>query len=282
MTVAIHLDCVPCLAGHAVRSARDLGLEEDAATELVRGTLERLLEFDWSLPPPLMGRHIHRAIRERIGTADPYLAAKRADTRAALALLPEMEARVAAARRPFLEAVRVALAGNIIDAAAGPGWDRGDAVLGALPEVDDEAAVERLEHRCRTAGSVLYLADNAGEIVFDRPLLDRIGADKITVVVRGAPALNDATLDDARRGGLEGRYTLVANGSDIPGTWLADCSADLVARVERADLIIAKGMGNYETLSGVDRPAWFLFIVKCPVLARETGRPLGRAVVLET
>jgi len=276
-----HLDCIPCFVRQTLEAGRRLDLDEDQLATLLQRILGTLQAVDWSLPPPVIGRDIHRAIRELTGDADPYLRTKIADTQAALALLPELEARVAASRNPFGAAVELALAGNIIDAAAGPGWDRdaGDGPLGVLASAVDEADVEAFERSVANAGTILFLADNAGEIVFDRPLLDRLGPARVTVAVRGAPAINDATLDDARRSGLTERYRVVSNGSDTPGTWLDDCSRDFVHRFERADLVIAKGQGNYETLSDVDRPMVFLFVVKCALLTDQLHVPLATPVV---
>ncbi|MBN2451771.1 MAG: DUF89 family protein, partial [Lentisphaeria bacterium] len=124
-----------------------------------------------------------------------------------------------------------------------------------------------------------YLADNAGEIVLDRLLVDELPAGRVTVAVRGGPILNDATLDDARQAGLCDRVEVIDNGSDAPGTILADCSPKFRRRFAAADLILAKGQGNFETLSEVAAPLCFLLKVKCPVIAGHTGLPLGTQVL---
>ena len=276
-----HPDCIPCFVNMALDTSRELGLDEDATRALLTRILGLLRDLDWSQPPPLTGRRAHLAVAEAAGTDDPWLPRKIADTEAALALLPRVEARVAAAERPFVEAVRFALAGNIIDAGVGPGWDPTGpgGFEDLLPDLPDLAAVDDLERRIAAASSVLFLADNTGEIVFDRPLLDLVGPDRLTVAVRGGPVLNDATVDDARRSGLVERYRVVSNGAAVPGTWLADCSPDFVRRFEAADLVIAKGQGNFETLHHLDRRVTFLFLVKCPVLSQMLGLPIGTPVV---
>ena len=127
----------------------------------------------------------------------------------------------------------------------------------------------------REARSILYLADNAGEIVFDRLLIEALGPGRVTVAVRGHPVINDATRDDAREAGLEGEVELIDNGSDGPGTILEDCSPAFRERFRAAGLIIAKGQGNAETLSGVPGRIFFLFKVKCAVMASRFGLPEG-------
>jgi hypothetical protein len=142
--------------------------------------------------------------------------------------------------------------------------------------------VAALERAVADADSVLFLADNAGEIVLDRPLLELIGASKVTVGVRGSPTINDATVDDARESGLLDRFSVIDNGADIPGTWLPLCSPEFVRHFEGADVVVAKGQGNYETLSDCSRRVFFLLRAKCPAVARDLRVTEGAFVVKST
>ena len=126
--------------------------------------------------------------------------------------------------------------------------------------------------------AILYLTDNAGEIVFDRLLIEQLPAGKVVVAVRGAPVLNDAVRADAETADLPDVAPVVDNGSDAPGTILDDCSAEFRGRYAAADLVIAKGQGNYETLAEEDKNLYFLFTVKCPLVAGRVGEPVGRLV----
>jgi uncharacterized protein with ATP-grasp and redox domains len=282
--VKLHLDCIPCLVRQTVEAARHLGLDDATAQTLLRRTLGFLPELDWELPSPVVAQQIHRAIRELTGNPDPYLREKISDTVTALELLPEIEALVRDSERPFLTAVVFSIAGNAIDLAAKSAIDADveEIFRGALARPVDRPAVERLEETARSARDVLFLTDNAGEIVFDRPLLERIGPDKVTVALRGKPVINDATLDDARRSGITERFRVISNGSDAPGTWLSDCSRAFAERFEQADLVIAKGQGNYETLSDHPRALFFLFLVKCAAVAETLGTPTGTYVIRES
>ncbi len=280
----LHLDCIPCLVRQTLDAARHLELESATARTLLRQTLELLPELDWDLPPPVIAREIHRAIRELTGDPDPYLRKKISDTETALELLPEIEEIVAASEHPLLTAVMFSIAGNAIDLGAKTTSDVDvhRVFRSALAKSVDETAFSRLERRIRDAGDVLFLSDNAGEIVFDRPLLDEIGREKVTVAVRGAPVINDATLDDAERSGLTERFHVISNGSDTPGTWLSDCSEAFVQQFEKADLVIAKGQGNYESLADHSRSVFFLFLVKCSTISAKLGIPTGRYVIRDT
>ena len=145
-----------------------------------------------------------------------------------------------------------------------------DPLVGAID--DFRTAVDEAE-------SVLYLADNAGEIVFDRLLLEEMPKDKVVVAVKGAPIINDATMDDAVAAGVPYVVEVIDNGSDAPGTILESCSPAFRSRFESADLVISKGQGNYETVSGLDKPIFFLLKAKCQVIADDLGVPVGSLVL---
>jgi uncharacterized protein with ATP-grasp and redox domains len=279
----LHLDCIPCLVRQTLDAARTLELDDAAARSLLARTLELLARLDWDDPPPVVAREIHRAIRELTRDPDPYLRRKLADTQTALELLPGIEKLVAASETPFQTAVLFSIAGNAIDLGAKSAVDANveAAFDEALARPVDGDAVARLEKAVREAGDVLFLTDNAGEVVFDRPLLEEIGRDKVTVAVRGGPAINDATLDDAGRSGIAERFRVISNGSDTPGTWLPDCSQDFVDRFEKAELVIAKGQGNFESLSDCPRRVFFLFLTKCAAVSARLGIPPGQYVIRE-
>jgi uncharacterized protein with ATP-grasp and redox domains len=280
----LHLDCIPCLVRQTLDATRHLELEAATARTVLRRTLELLPQLDWDLPPPVIARDIHRAIRELTGDPDPYLRKKISDTETALKLLPEVQEIVAASKHPFLTAVMFSIAGNAIDLGAKTTSDVDvhQVFRSALTKPVAKPALSRLERAVRDAGNVFFLSDNAGEIVFDRPLLDAIGREKVTVAVRGAPVINDATLDDAERAGITGRFRVISNGSDTPGAWLSDCSGPFVQRFEKADLVIAKGQGNYESLADHPRSVFFLFLVKCRTISTKLGISPGRYVIRET
>jgi uncharacterized protein with ATP-grasp and redox domains len=279
-----YLDCIPCFVRQTLDAARTLELENETTSMLLRRILGLLQQLDWSLPPPVIGRDIHRAIRETTNDTDPYLRRKITDTESALKLLPEVEATIADSNDPFPTAVKFSIAGNAIDLGAKTGVDAdiNKTFERALTEPVDKTAVNRLEKAILNAKSVLFLADNAGEIVFDRPLLEQIGSSKVTVAVRGSPVINDATLDDAKRSGITERFRVLSNGSDTPGTWLSGCSREFVHEFESADLVIAKGQGNYESLSDQTRKIFFLFLAKCPLVSEELDVPINTYVIQAT
>jgi len=142
-----------------------------------------------------------------------------------------------------------------------------------------EADLAGFAETISSAKDILYLADNAGEIVFDRLLIEQMPLKKVTLAVKGAPIINDATMKDAEATGLTELVEVIDNGSDAPGTILEDCSEAFRQRFDEADMVIAKGQGNYETLSEADKDIFFVLKAKCSVIARDLGCQVGSLIL---
>ena len=275
------LDCIPCFARQAHDAVSEAVPDPARREALLRRLMRDIADGDWSGSPPAMAQRLQRSIRDALGNPDPYRDIKIRMNEMARQLLPAMRARIAAHPDPREAAVRVAIGGNLLDVGAKTQIAAEDlpAHLETIWTQPLCGHMENLFLAADRARSILYLADNAGEIVFDRLLIEQLPAEKITLFVRGRPVLNDATTADAEAAGLPEIVPVLDNGSDAPGTLLDDCSDEFRAWFDRADLIIAKGQGNYETLSDVDRNIFFLFTVKCPLVAGRVGEPVGSLVV---
>jgi len=277
-----YLDCIPCFVRQGLEAARMATSDEKIHEQVLRGVLELAGRMPMDQSPPVMGRRIHRLIRELCGDPDPYRAVKERFNRAALDLYPGCREIVDTAEDSFEAAVRLAIAGNVID--FGPVSDLDEEAVSASISQALEAELfgdlQLFKAALDAAERILYLGDNCGEIVFDRLLIERLLPRDITFAVRGQPVINDVTRFDAEMTGMTRLVPVIDNGSDIPGTVLAECSPDFRARFQNADLVIAKGQGNYETLSDEAYPIVFLFKAKCPVIARHVGCETGRLVVL--
>ncbi len=248
---------------------------------VLRRLLQELAAADWDVCPPAIAQQLHRSLRRQRDCADPYYALKQRMNSMAAALLPSVRATISHHAAPPLMAIRAAIAGNLLDAGA-----KTRLAPEELPQ-----HLQRIWHQplqgdphalfaaAAQARSILYLADNAGEIVFDRLLLEALPLHAVTLAVRGAPVINDATRADAKAAGITDIVPVIDNGSDAPGTILEDCSPAFRDVFERADLVIAKGQGNYESLSVADKPVYFLFTVKCEMVAAHVGAPIGTMVI---
>jgi len=281
-----YLDCFPCMLRQALEAARMA--EADAGQQ--RAVLNRVMELLAVVPgdstPAETGYHVHRIVREMTGVKDPYRLVKEEATRNALPLVPRLREIVAQADDPLEQAVRIAIAGNIIDFAPGtvmnPSKDMQFTLEATLERVLHQPFaindLEALRRALSKAQRVLYLADNAGETVFDRMLIE-ILEQPVVYAVKGGPTLNDATQEDAVAAGLEEVAEIVSTGSDAPGTVLESCSPAFRQLYDQAELTIAKGQANHEALGQGDRRLFFLLQVKCSVLGREVGAEPGSIIL---
>jgi len=278
------LDCIPCFVRQALEAVRFVTDNPALHERVLREVLALAATLDLRQSPPVVGQQIHRRLRELTHQADPYRSAKDRFNRLGMRLLPGLLRKTASAEDPLRMATRLAIAGNVIDLG----------VNGSLTDTEVRSAIEHVlagpfcgdvetfRQAISNAGSILYLADNAGEICFDRLLIEQLPTDKVTLAVRGGPVINDATVEDARAAGLHEIIEVVDNGSDAPGTILSDCSPGFRRRYERADLVIAKGQGNFETLNEEPKNIFFLFRVKCPVIALRAKQAPGTDVLMRT
>ena len=278
----IFLDCIPCFVRQALDSARLVTDDEQIHEKVVREVLRLAADLDMSQSPPVIGQRIHRLIRKLICNNDPYHELKERFNRLALRMCAELEERVRTSEDALETAVRLAIAGNIIDLGVKTSIKESDVekiIRDCLTADFDSRQVEEFRNAVSRAEKILYLADNAGEIVFDRLLIEQLPAEKVTVVVKGSPVINDATMEDAEFAGLTKLVEVIDNGSDAPGTILETCSQIFRNRFAEADLVIAKGQGNYETLSDADKNIFFILKAKCPVIARDLGCEVGEMIL---
>jgi uncharacterized protein with ATP-grasp and redox domains len=255
------LYCLPCMVRQALEATDFVAENEQQQERILRKVLAALSEADLKAPPPAIAQVVHRIIRDETGNTDPYRNVKSNFNKLALAMINKPECNINSADDPFSAAVRLAIAGNVIDCGAKTGLTENGVEKDMKTALSQGIIgdIDKLRNALESAKSVLYITDNAGEIVFDRPLIDYIGRDRVTVAVRGIPVLNDATMEDAEEAGLTEMVNVIDNGSDAPGTILSDCSQIFLQHFNNADLIIAKGQGNFESLNAVKAPLFFLF-----------------------
>ncbi len=273
-------ECIPCFVRQAFETV-EMSVGDDARREpLMRRLLHEIADADWAVMPVTVAQRMQRTIRATTGISDPYRQLKALMNRTALDLLPALQEALRQQPDPQEALVRLAVAGNLLDAGSKNRLEPHELEdhlkrIWELPlagsPADLFAAAERAER-------ILYLADNAGEIVFDRLLIEALPPGKTTVAVRGFPVINDATLDDAEVAGITRLVPVITNGSDVPGTLLAECSETFRQHFNNADLVISKGQGNYETLSDNPGNIYFLLTVKCPVIGHDIGSPVGTMV----
>ncbi len=275
------LECLPCFFGQITRTLNHAGINGDRGRGIARLAGGIVDNASLDEVPARTSTLIHRLLRSESGV-DPYREIKTTYNRIALGLLPELLELASSMQDQLEGGVRAAIAGNIIDFGIYDHIDLQRSVEDSFQLELSRTSYEAFRHAVETASTILYLCDNAGEIVFDRVLL-RILQKKgksVIVAVKGAPVINDATLEDAAEAGMAEYAGLIDNGSDGIGTLLEACSDRFLDVYRSSDMIISKGQANFETLEQTGDPRlFFLFKVKCPVVARALGRENGDIVL---
>lgn len=171
---------------------------------------------------------------------------------------------------PLLTAIRVTIAGNIIDFGVGEEFNLEKTLHHTMKEDFAILDYQDFKDDTKNTETILYIGDNAGETVFDRVLIEEINSD-VYYAVREVPIINDATFEDAIKSGIGEVARIISSGSDAPGTILERCNQRFLELFYKSDFVISKGQRNYETLSDADRDIYFLLKVKCPVIAKDIG-----------
>ncbi|MEM2978023.1 MAG: ARMT1-like domain-containing protein [Candidatus Hadarchaeales archaeon] len=271
----IDLECFPCLLRQAVEACRLATEEEEKRMEVIRGALRILERAPRESTPPLLCLRVHGEVKRITGNADPYREVKRAFNSLARKMYPELRKMVEESSDKLLTAVKVAIAGNVIDVGPGMDFDPRRTVSEVMAKQLHPNHLEHLRRELERSKTVVYLADNAGEVLFDRVLIETLEDKHVIYVVKKDPLLNDASLEDARFAGMEELGEVVEIELD-PETVYTPSQAELL---RKAEVVISKGQGNYETLEGTGANLFYLLMVKCPVVARKLGGKVGDLVV---
>ena len=262
--------CFVCHMGHQVDAARALG-DEETALAFSKELLQMYLEIPAGSHSSWLSPRTAKLFQKYYDVGpDRRWKEKKESNEFVLSKLEEIRAKVKTAADPLFAAIRFSILGNYLDFSALYGevsFDKLDEMLDKALEMPlDEECYEKLRRDLAKGRKLLYLTDNAGEIGFDRILGEVIHEQypdlEITFCVRGAPVLNDATRADAEFMGIP--FPVIDNGNDLCGTELTLLGEEARKAMNEADVIIAKGMGNTETLYGCGYPVYYAFLVKCP------------------
>ncbi len=277
----LYADCILCNQRQVQEVMRALTDDEDLIWEVSLAVADAMSKLPRQMRPAQSTSIAFRIMREMTGVDDPFREMKQRHNAVAVSLYPELKAMVQEAPDPLLMAVYVAVAGNIID-------------VSTMGDLDVRAEVERVLQKSLTidhyasfredverAQPILFVGDNAGEVVFDRVLVEEIGPDKITYVVKGGPIINDATLEDALAAGMDQVSRVITTGHNSVGVDFELASPEFMAAYEEAELVISKGQGNFESFSVAHHHLYFLLQAKCAAVARHFGLPRGSLILME-
>ncbi len=275
-----HFECIPCIINSYLRLVASDIIPEANQEVVLRQLLEFLSRADYNQSPPVTGGMIHRLIRESLKDPDPYLHIKHDYNNRMMELYPSLKEMVKSSMDPFDTALRLAVAGNVIDFGAKYQFD----VMTAINRIQElELAVDdsrKLLRDLEQAETLLYIGDNCGEIVLDRLFIETIDLKKKYFVVRERPVINDITLDDAKMTGMDKVATVISTGDDSPGAVWESASKDFKEHFINADVVISKGQGNLEGLIDIPHDhIYYILAVKCDLIAEKTGTNRGDYIV---
>lgn len=286
-----YLDCIPCFFKQALEAGRLASADEITQKRIVDELASIIPKFDLSLSPPEMGRVIYQIAKKIARHDDPYKDIKQKSNQLALRLLPSLRKKIEASSDRLLTAVELAIAGNIIDYGVKNSLEieqEANNFLNGHFDIHNEYnkpifAYQEFRQDLLKARVILYLADNAGETAFDRILIEEINRlpkkREIFYAVKAKPIINDALMEDALILGIDEVARVISSGCDAPGTILKLCSEGFITIYNNADLIISKGQGNFEALSNEDKSIYFLFRIKCMVVAADLGCKVGDIIL---
>ena len=280
MSIAMDSYCMECYLARNLELARKLG-DEAQATQFGRRLMELMLSAPRDAASPYLGPQVAQLLQELYGLPiDRFAREKEQSNAFVLERMDSLREMIRSAQDPVLAGLKLAILGNYLDFSAlrdQVDFSYLDEKIRSDLNMELEAeSVAALKADLERGGRLLYLPDNAGEIGFDRLFAEEIARHypnvEITFCVRGGIAANDATRADAAAGGIP--FPVIDNGNSIAGTQLDMLSREAEEALESADVILAKGMANCETMFGCGRNVYYAFLVKCGKFQRLFDRPL--------
>lgn len=275
--------CIPCHINHIYRVVSGLPLETKDAFDLMK-ELTHIIAGNFDAPPDC-AYEMYKAIRKRINI-DPFADIKKESNIIMMSMLPQLHSLLHSGDT-LKQALRIALAANVIDYGIGEHSYKNNIGLEFENIVQDITVPDDFYNQfiqsVADAQKILFIADNAGEIVADMLLIQNLPVEKITCVVRGGSIINDATIEDAHQIGLDTIVRVITTGDQTPGINLTRCSNEFLYELSQADMIILKGQGNFETMIDASLDGFvkkgtklfFIFKVKCLPVAEFTQKKIG-------
>ncbi len=267
------LECIPCIIKQAYNTANRATNDPAIVRKILNLTADYVKELKLNQTPADSSNFAYKITSKVTGIADPYREEKKKFNDLCLLMVPELNNMIKTSEDPLYSAIKVAIFGNLIDLGIGLKFDIERDMKNMFKDpfaVDDYQEFKAMLDSGRK--KILYLGDNAGEVVFDRLLVERVKDEHdVTFVVKRGPVINDATIEDARYVGMTDIVKVIDTGSDGIGVQWSSVSEEFVNSYKSADIIISKGQGNFETMSDKPVNSFFLLWAKCDCVARELG-----------
>ncbi len=274
------VDCIPCVFLQALNTSKRITDDEQELVKAQHELMELLPSLSLDMTPAELSYYVIKHVYEMFKARDPYRDDKNRNNELMMTIYPKIEKIADYSRDKKYTALKIAAAGNIIDLGIKDSFDVSVMITKVLDGALEIDHYDELMRDLEKAKNVLYLADNAGEIVGDMLFLSTLDRNDIKVAVKDKPILNDATIEDAEQIGLTAIAEVISNGSGMLGTIISDCSEEFVKTYNKADLIISKGQANFESLEGARKNIYFILVAKCNLIAEHLGVNVGDTVLM--
>jgi damage-control phosphatase, subfamily I len=276
----LYLDCIPCFMQQALRAGRMATSDEKKLKQILDETGEMVKTISMHATPAEIGMSIYRIVTEVTGVRDPYKKIKQQHIAETKAIFPELEKIVANSDDKLLSAIRIAIAGNVIDLGVKKSFDIVKDVKSILKQEFAVFDYSAFKTQLEKTENILYIGDNVGESVFDKILIKEL-KKPVKYAVRSIPIINDVTMEDAIASGLDEVAELIDSGCESPGIILKHSTPEFLKIFNTSGLVISKGQGNFEGLSDCNRQVFFMLKTKCPIISNHIGVEDGSIILKE-
>ena len=273
------VECIPCVFLQALNASKNITTEEEKLVEIQHDIMRLIPALSIDMTPAEFSYMVLKEVYKRCKDGDPFASEKRRSNDLILGLYDRLCKIIDYSAITSLTALKIAVAGNIIDLGIKDDYDVSEIMRKAVNEslkIDDS---ENFFEDIKNAKNILYITDNAGEIVTDKLFIKFLNRKGITTAVKSRPLLNDATMKDAEYIGMSEVANVIETGSGMLGTILSDCGKEFIEAYNNSDMVIAKGQANFEALDAVQKNIYFLFTVKCNTIAKRFGAKIDDLIV---
>ena len=280
-----HLECIPCFIKQSLEAARMATDEEKIHIKVLQEVMKHLQNVSLTDSPPKLSREVHNIIREITGIKDPYKKVKDKSNEISKKKYSYLKKIVNESNDHLLMAIKLSIVGNVIDFGTINRFNVNTMINKAIKEDFDANSYLHFKNTLEKSKTILFLADNAGEIFYDKILIEEIAKKNkdITYVVKTNPIINDSLVEDAKFAGIDKLAKLVewdiGQKLSSPGIVLSYASEEFLEIFKSSDMVLSKGQGNYEGLSNANRDVFFMLVVKCPLVARDICEEVGKLIL---
>lgn len=281
----VHLDCIPCFLKQTLEASRMATDDKETHVLVIKEVLKYLESINFEKSPPELSREVHRIIRNITKTPDPYKKVKDESNEMVKKIYDHLKEKIEKSKDSLINSIKLAIVGNVIDFGTMNRFNVDDMIENSLEREFDDNDYPLFKKELKKASTILYLADNSGEIFFDRLLIEELKnkGKKITYVVKQNPIINDVLTEDTNFTGIDKIADVITYDKEqkisTPGIIMEYASDEFKEKFESSDMIISKGQGNYEGLSNTYRRVFFLLVAKCPLVANDIGSNVGKLIL---